>query len=93
MVSKLWQSNIEDDERDPVQTYKRLNNLTQEQFNNEMFEGVRRFVTWDIPSMKEANIKHIDKHQYSLIEVGAGKKLTVQTRKPVRKTTATTASS
>ena len=72
MVSKLWQSNIEDDERDPVQTYKRLNNLTQEQFNNEMFEGVRRFVTWDIPSMKEANIKHIDKHQYSLIEVGSG---------------------
>ena len=74
MVSKLWQNNIEDDERDPVQTYKRLNNLTQEQFNNEMFEGVCRFVTWDIPSMKEANIKHIDKHQYSLIEVGAGKK-------------------
>lgn len=69
MVRNLWQGNIEADDRDPVQTYKRLNNLTQEQFNDEMFEGVCRFVTWDIPSLKEANAHHIGKHQYSLINV------------------------
>ncbi len=38
MVSELWEGNIEKDNQDPVQTYKRLNNLTQEQFNDEMFE-------------------------------------------------------
>lgn len=73
MVSELWEGNIEKDNQDPVQTYKRLNNLTQEQFNDEMFEGVCRFVTWDIPHLKEANAKHIDKHQYKLKTVSATK--------------------
>lgn len=73
MVSKLWQGNIESDNRDPVVTYKRLNNLTQEQFNDEMFEGASRFVTWDIPHLRDANAKHIDKHQYKLREISASK--------------------
>ena len=73
MVSELWEGNIEKDNQDPVQTYKRLNNLTQEQFIDEMFEGVCRFVTWDIPHLKEANAKHIDKHQYKLKTVSATK--------------------
>lgn len=71
MVSKIWKGNIAADDKDAVQTYKRLNNMTQEQFNDEMFEGASRFVTWDIPHMKEANAKHIDKHQYQLKEVSA----------------------
>lgn len=70
MVRDLWQGNIKDDNRDPVQTYKRLNNMSQEQFNDEMFEGVCRFVTWDIPALKEANVHHIDKHQYTLTSIG-----------------------
>lgn len=73
MVSKLWQGNKPEDNQDPVQTYKRMNNLTQEQFNDEMFEGVCRFVTWDIPALKEANVHHIDKHQYKLVEVSSTK--------------------
>lgn len=69
MVRDLWQGNIKDDNKDPVQTYKRMNNMNQEQFNDEMFEGVCRFVTWDIPDLKEANVHHIDKHQYKLAKV------------------------
>lgn len=68
-VRDLWQGNIKEDNQDPVQTYKRLNNLTQDQFNDEMFEGVSRFITWDIPALKEANAHHIGKHQYKLIQV------------------------
>lgn len=67
MVSRLWQGNMEADQQDPVQTYKRLNNMSQEEFNDEMFEGVCRFVTWDLSErVKEANAHHIDKHQYKL---------------------------
>lgn len=73
MVSKLWQGNRTVDNQDPVQTYKRINDLTQEQFNDEMYEGVCRFVTWDIPTLKDANAHHIDKHQYKLAEVSPTK--------------------
>lgn len=71
MVARLWQGNIESDNRDPVQTYKRMNGLTQSEFNDEMFEGVCRFVTWDMPEIRDANIRHIDKHQYMLQEVSS----------------------
>lgn len=71
MVSKLWQGNIKEDNQDPIQTYKRLNNMSQEKFNDEMFEGVCRFVTWDLSDrIKEANVHHIDKHQYKLNRIG-----------------------
>lgn len=72
MVSRVWKENTTG-VTDPVETYKRLNNLTQEQFNDDMFESASRFVTWDIPHMKEANAKHIDKHQYKLKEISASK--------------------
>lgn len=32
---------------DPAMTYKRLNNLTQEQFCDEMFDACRHFINWD----------------------------------------------
>ena len=34
---------------DAITTYKRMYNLNQEQFNDEMFDAYRRFITWDIP--------------------------------------------
>lgn len=34
---------------DPVQTYKRITGIDQQAFNDEMIEGQRRFVNWDIP--------------------------------------------
>lgn len=72
MVSRVWKEN-EKGVTDPVETYKHLANLTQEEFNDDMFECVSRFVTWDIPHLKEANAKHIDKHQYKLKEISASK--------------------
>ncbi|MFD2556621.1 DUF6055 domain-containing protein [Sphingobacterium tabacisoli] len=45
-AGRLWrESGIGED---PVKTYKRLTNMEQSAFNDEMFDGYRRFMTWDL---------------------------------------------
>ena len=43
---KLMRSTREGE--DPVMTYKRLNHLSQEEFNDEIFDASRKFITWDL---------------------------------------------
>jgi hypothetical protein len=57
---------------DPVMTYKRLNNLTQEQFNNEMFDACRRFITWDMPRIEKVAHQYANQHQCTLNDVNDG---------------------
>jgi hypothetical protein len=52
---------------DPVMTYKRMYSLTQEQFNDEMFDACRRFMTWDIPRIREVAAPHANQHHTVLI--------------------------
>jgi len=52
MIGRLWNKSIKPE--DPVETYKRLNMLTQSKFNDEMWDCAAKFVTWDIPSLKVA---------------------------------------
>lgn len=68
-VSRIWKEAIESDGNDPVATYKRIANITQEQFNDEMFEAYSHFITWDIPSIKDASAKYANKHTTKLTVV------------------------
>lgn len=68
-VSRIWKEAIESDGNDPVATYKRISGLSQEQFNDDMFEACTRFITWDIPSIKEYSAKYANKHTCKLINV------------------------
>ena len=56
-IGKLWNKSIKPE--DPVETYKRLNSLTQAQFNDEMWECGARFTTWDIPALKAYGANYI----------------------------------
>lgn len=47
---------------DPVMTYKRMNNLTQDQFNDEMFDAYSRFMTWDMDRIREVAAPYANKH-------------------------------
>lgn len=49
-IARLWQQSIFPE--DPVDTYKRLNNLTQVQFNDEMYDFAARAASWDIPHIR-----------------------------------------
>ena len=63
---RIWKDAIQSDNSDPVVAYKRLTGLSQEQFNDETFEAYRRFITWDIPSIKDFSDKYANKHTCKL---------------------------
>lgn len=59
-IGKLWrQANKPED---PIETYKRLNNLSQEEMNDEMYEGFARMATWDIDGVREVAKHRIGQH-------------------------------
>jgi len=47
---------------DPVTTYKRIHSLTQEQFNDEMFDACRRFITWDMKRIEKVARPYANQH-------------------------------
>jgi hypothetical protein len=55
---KLWRGTKSPE--DPVDTYKRLNNVAQEPFNDEMYEHAARLTTWDLPAIKTAGSKYVN---------------------------------
>lgn len=73
IVSRIWKENIEEDNNDPVVTYKRLVHMTsQRDFNDEMFDACRRFVTWDIPRIEEAYSKYANQHVCKVKRISSG---------------------
>ncbi|MFA5202526.1 MAG: DUF6055 domain-containing protein [Bacteroidales bacterium] len=57
---------------DVVTTYKRMNNLTQEQFNDEMFGGACRFITWDLKRVEKVARPYANQHVTLLTDAGDG---------------------
>lgn len=47
---------------DAVMTYKRLNHLSQDQFNDEMFDASRRFITWDLKRIDSVSKQYANMH-------------------------------
>lgn len=56
-MGKLWRDSRSPE--DPIETYKRLNTLTQSQFNDEMYEHASRLTTWDLPAIKAYGEQYI----------------------------------
>lgn len=50
------------DVEDPVITYKRITELTQEQFNDEMFDASRRFISWDMKRIEQVAKPYANQH-------------------------------
>lgn len=57
---------------DPVMTYKRMNSITQEQFNDEIFDASRRFITWDLKRITKVAEQYANQHTTQLIDAGDG---------------------
>jgi hypothetical protein len=57
---------------DLVATYKRINNLNQDQFCDEMFDAAQRFMTWDMPRIEEVAKPYANKHNTKLSAVNDG---------------------
>ncbi len=50
------------DSEDPVTTYKRITNISQEQFNDEMFDASSRFITWDMKRIDAVARPYANQH-------------------------------
>ena len=66
-IGRLWRASIRPE--DPVEVYKRLCGLTQEEFNDEQMEGFMRMATWDIDGVRDAAKHRIGQHITYLTQV------------------------
>ncbi len=57
---------------DPVMTYKRITSQNQEQFNDEMFDASRKFITWDMPRIEQVARQYANQHTTTLNATGDG---------------------
>lgn len=57
---------------DPVMTYKRITNISQEQFNDEIFDASRKFITWDMKRIEGVARKYANQHTTVLQNAGDG---------------------
>lgn len=64
-LGKLWREARPDE--DPVLAYERLTGLSQLEFNDEMFDACRRFVTWDLPRIEQVAARYANQHTTSLV--------------------------
>ena len=58
-MGKLWKESVRPE--DPVETYKRLNAISQAQFNDEMYEHAARLTTFDLPAIRDYGANSISK--------------------------------
>lgn len=64
IIARIWKE--AQGKEDPVQTYQRLTGLTQEQFNDEIYDAATRFITWDVPRIKTLCSSYANEHQCKL---------------------------
>jgi hypothetical protein len=69
-IGKLWREAREGE--DVVEAYKRLTSTNQEKFNDEMFDASRRFMTWDIPRIREVAAPYANQHSTELVLMDGG---------------------
>lgn len=61
-IGRLWREAIRPE--DPVEVYMRMNALTVEQMNDEMYEAATRFVTWDLDELRSRGDAYIGKQSW-----------------------------
>lgn len=69
-IGRLWREAKEPE--DPADTYMRMNGLTVEQFNDEVYDASTRFVTWDIDAIRSNGSNYIGKQLYKLFPIEDG---------------------
>ncbi len=69
-IGKLWRE--AESPEDPIEAYIRINNLTTEQFNKEMYDAATHFVTWDIDAIRTNGSNFIGKQSYKFYTLSDG---------------------
>ena len=69
-IGKLWRESKSPE--DPLQAYIRLNSLTVDQLNAELYDAATRFVTWDIDAIRTNGANYIGKQTYKFYQLTDG---------------------
>lgn len=69
-IAKLWHEAIKPE--DPMQAYMRINNLSIEQLNAEIYDASTRFVTWDIDNIRSRGSQYIGKQSFGFNSLADG---------------------
>lgn len=69
-IGKLWREAIAPE--DPVEAYIRINKLTVEQMNDEMYDAATHLVTWDLEAIRSIGANYIGKQSYKLYTINSG---------------------
>ena len=57
-IGRLWRESKYP--QDPVEAYQKINNITQDEFNAEIYDCAARFASWDIPALIERGKSYIN---------------------------------
>ena len=68
-IGRMWRETKQYE--DPIQTYQRMLNMTQQQFCDELMEGYMRMATWDIDGVRDRAKHRIGQHKKYLTTVNA----------------------
>jgi len=69
-IDKLWREAKSPE--DPLQAYMRLNGLTVDQLNAELYDAATKFVTWDIDAIRANGSNYIGKLTYKFYQLTDG---------------------
>jgi hypothetical protein len=69
-VGKIWRQALPHE--DMVMAYKRLTNLDQKAFNDEMFDAARHFITWDMARIEKLAAPYANQHTTALDTLEGG---------------------
>jgi hypothetical protein len=69
-IGKLWRESKRPE--DPIQAYMRLNSLTVDQMNAELYDAATKFVTWDLAAIRSNGANYIGKHAYKFYQLTDG---------------------
>jgi len=69
-IGKIWRESVSPE--DPIETYMRLNNLTVDQMNAELYDAATRFVTWDLDAIRANGANYIGKQTYKFFQLDDG---------------------
>lgn len=70
IIGKLWRESKKGE--DPVMTYKRITGIDQAQFNDEILDASRKFITWDMDRIRDVSKEYANQHTSFLKSIGDG---------------------
>ncbi|MUP37235.1 DUF4859 domain-containing protein [Labilibaculum sp. 44] len=70
IIGKIWREAQEPE--DPIEAYMRINGLTVDGLNAELYEAATKFVTWDLDALRSLGENYIGKHTYKFYQLTDG---------------------